>query len=380
MKKFYFLAAMASVALASCVNEESVDYGLQESNKAIVFNSPVVSGMSRAVAGEQPTTDTNKYSTSEKFRVYAQWDADKTFENWVTQDSEAAALYMNDVEVSYSGEITNGGWTSATPYYWPKEGTLTFAAYSPSDVNAFTHAYSATGLSVTDFTLQANTADQYDFMYSSRSYNRTDNTNQLDKDGVHTGKSYNGVDILFHHALTSIKFKVKAEADYGTTKIRVKQVSILNAYSQGDFAENHNEVSKNSNPEWTDQKLPVTYAAKTEATNQELTTDVKQLAGANDIILLPQLMKHSDTEHVSIEVYYSIQNGDGPEIPQTSVISLVTGNNGDFYHENDTDVDIDQWKMGYRYTYTIIIGLNKIYFSPEVDYWKDITVTPDLKI
>jgi len=50
------------------------------------------------------------------------------------------------------------------------------------------------------------------------------------------------------------------------------------------------------------------------------------------------------------------------------------------YEDSATSADIEAWEMGKRYTYTITIGLEKIYFSPEVTEWVDVTVTPDLTI
>lgn len=337
----------------------------QASDQKITFNAPVVGGMTRAVAGEQPSTDTKKYSTNEKFRVYAQWDKDGSFENWITANNDNQAIYMSDVEVAYDNSV--GGWSSdvagGNVYYWPKTGALTFAAYSPSDVSNFTHSYSEDGLSVTDFTVQAATANQYDFMYSTRSKDRTKSDNWLEAEPGHTAQSFNGVDILFKHALSSIKFKVKAKETYTNTTIRIKQVTILNAYSQGDFAESE-AATKAS---WSDHALPVNYAVKNNADNQVLSTDVAALADANDVILLPQAMKHSETESVKIKIDYSIQNGSGPELTQEATLDLATS-------------DVASWEMGKRYIYTIIFGLDKIYFSPEVVEWVDVNVTPDLTI
>ena len=274
MKKFYFLAAMASVALASCVNEESVDYGLQESNKAIVFNSPVVSGMSRAVAGEQPVG--GKYSIDENFRVYACWsngDYDATKSTWTVAGGD---LYMDNVEVTYD-QIVNG-WSSDAVnggqiYYWPKTGKLTFAAYSPADVNNFTPTYDKTGLKVNAFTVAGNVADQYDFMFSDRSYNRTESENELTPDANHTGGSYEGVDILFHHALSSIQFVAKTDKAYGNTKINITGIEIQNAYEKANFAEGMTDaagVQPKGTAAWSDWSSEKNYTIYNNATGQYL--------------------------------------------------------------------------------------------------------------
>lgn len=381
MKRFLFMSALASVALASCVNDEAMENTSKASDQKITFNAPVVSGTTRAVAGEQPNVETQKYSTAEKFRVYAQWDSDGNFDEWVSSASENAALYMSDVEVAYDGNVTNGAWSSdavdgGDVYYWPKEGGLTFAAYSPSDVYSFEHSYSNTGLSVTGFTVQAETKNQYDFMYSDLSKDRTESKNASEEKEGQTHQSFSGVDILFKHALSSIKFKVKTEGEYVNTRVQVKQITILNAYSKGDFKQNLNETDSDGNavlPTWSNWDVRTNYAVKSETTNQVLTSDVASLVGANDVILLPQsLGGSSDAEKVKVKVDYSITHGNstdgfGHELPQTTVLELATDN-------------VSSWEMGKRYIYTIIIGLDKIYFSPEVVDWVDVTVTPDLTI
>ncbi len=377
MKRFLFMSALASVALASCVNDEVMENTSKASDQKITFNAPVVSGTTRAVAGEQPGSD-GKYNIAEKFRVYAQWDYDGTFEHWITANSDKQALYMSNVEVAYDSE--KQGWTSNEPvYYWPKTGALTFAAYSPSDVNSFNPTYSDAGLSVNGFTVEDLIANQYDFMYSERSKNCTNNTDKYILE-ISQNKSYTGVDILFKHALSSIHFKVKAADIYTGTTIRVKQVTILNAYSKGDFAEDLNDANSDGvKASWSNLESIKNYAVKTNADNQVLSSgEAVPLSGANGVILLPQALKHSDTEHVKVKVDYSIQNRTGPELIQVAELDLVTGNNNGYY--KDGSVDIDEWEMGKRYTYTINIGLDKIYFSPEVVNWVDVTVTPDLTI
>lgn len=391
MKRFLFLSALASVALASCVNDEAMEMTPQASdNQKISFNLPVVSGTTRAemtpetpVPGEQAGAPgiTDKYSTDEEFCVYACWTGGdySTTATW----NAGSDLYMNDVMVKYSG-AGNNSWDPESagnnPYYWPKTGKLTFAAYSPAKVkNTFTHAYGKTGLTITDFAVADNVAEQYDLMYSTRSYNRTASVNQLTSGTEHTVDSYNGVDILFKHALSSIKFLVKSDADYTSagTEIKITKISILNAYEQGDFSENITDGgSYTADPKWANHETEFNYTAWN-GTAQLLNTTATALTGVTDIILLPQAFKHA-TNEVSIKVDYTIQNGSGPILAQTQTLSLATGNAGGYYENAGTD--IEEWEMGKRYIYTIIIGLEKIYFSPEVVEWVDVTVTPDLTI
>ena len=77
----------------------------------------------------------------------------------------------------------------------------------------------------------------------------------------------------------------------------------------------------------------------------------------NAIIALPQDL--GDDAKVTVE--YTIQSSGSTAIEQTKTVDLKTLT--------------AEWKMGYRYIYNITISLSKIYFSPEVEAWKDETMS-----
>lgn len=391
------MSALASVSLASCVNDEAMENttNANDNQQRISFNTPIVDGTTRAVAGEQPKDviisdgkqTFGQYSTKENFKVYAFWSKEQ-FSSW-TANGEVAKLYMNDVEVAHENndwapEHVSGG----NVYYWPKTGYLTFAAYSPADASSFTHTYGTSGLTITDFTVKDNVSEQYDLMFSERSYNRTQSVNTLDPVvDVHTGKTYNGVDILFKHALSSIKFKVKACGTYTGTSINITGISILNAYYKGTFNENYDETNKNNeDAAWTvsttDDKDYTVWTG-----TQAVTTTAQDLTNISDVILLPQNLKHSDTDRtlsVAVKVNYTITNSENVTLQQEAILYLDDQNsdktNDDYYDDQETNQDITAWEMGKRYIYTICIGLDAIYFSPEVYYWDNVYVTPEIHL
>ena len=155
MKKLFFLAALAGVALVSCTKNEVTP---SDNQNEITFAAPVVGTQLKAVPGE--LTDA-AYPVAEKFNVYAVWHAGD-FAGW-----EDGSLYMDDVMTQY--DDTFNGWRPIDRHYWPKNGKMTFAAYSPSDVNATDHSYGAAGLSLTDFQVESASADHVDVLYSVRS-------------------------------------------------------------------------------------------------------------------------------------------------------------------------------------------------------------------
>lgn len=387
MRKSLFFAAFACVALASCVTDDVSENNQEvKSPQKITFSAPVVSGITRAVAGEQPKGSPSKYSIDEHFKVYAMWSKAV----YAAGDWKEDNLYMNGVEVAHGGDEANY-WASEyynnqNPYYWPEDGYLTFAAYSPADADG-TISYSAEGLTINNFTVKDNCAEQYDLMYSIRSYNRRASENTLTGDG-YTTNSYQGVDILFKHALSSIKFKVKTNDEYTGTTIKIKKIEILNVSNKGTFNENITDGSTyDSKPKWTVDYASTNlkdYTAWKNTDGQTVSADPAQdLTGISDIILLPQDMVNSIANKIiAIRVIYSITSGSGKEIEQENTLYLNDSDNngtpGDYYKSNTTD--ITKWEMGKRYTYTINFGLDKIYFSPEVTNWTDVNVTPDLAI
>lgn len=355
MKKFFFLAALASVALASCVKNEPAKV---DSQKEISFTAPVLGASTKAnVFGEMA----NPYSQSEHLSVYAVWHTDVFAGTWSSK-----SLYMDNVETAYSSSLN--GWTSSAvsgglTYYWPKNGYLTFAAYSPSDLGTgVTHSYGDTGLKITNFQVPASATQQFDVLYSERSYNKQ-------KGSTNTNTPYDDVDLDFHHALSSIQFGVSTAQNYASSvTIKLYKISIYGVNSKGDFTEGiTNEVAYANTPAWSNQDNVVletnAYVYYDNASGLEVTNTENLLNGkANqtDLILLPQTLPA--TGYVKIEYGIDPAGTSTPEIKQTHTVQLST-------------LSATEWEPGKRYTYHVTIGLDEIYFAPEVLDWDEKTVT-----
>ena len=347
MKKSFLLAAFAGILLAGCTSDEQTEVATSRTDNPIVFNSPIVNAQTRAVAGEQPVN--GKYSTSESFHVYGVWSA-SDLATW-----GAATPYM-DTDVKYreiSTDIKQNYWASDVTYYWPKVGNLSFAAYSPAECSG-TKSYGANGLTITDFTVDATTANQYDLMYSERSLNRT-SSSQLGSGVTATYKS--GVDIQFKHALSSIKFQAKTSEDYSNTTIRIKKIEISGTCYKGTFSEQVTDGSTySSTPGWAVINEPTanSYIAYEDGTGIIISTSAQSVQ-SNDVILLPQTLP----DGAQFTITYTIQSQGSNEITQTATQTIK-------------DLTAT-WVMGKRYTYTIVFTLHQIFFTPEVSAWEDKT-------
>ena len=348
MKKFFFMAAMASVALASCVND--VSDVAAEQQKEINFAAPVVGNLSRVdVIGEIGTS----YDTDESFSVYAVWH-ESSFDKW-----EGAALYMSNVEVNHVGtdkdntSAGTGAWVANPTYYWPKVGVLSFAAYSPTRAkDDGTITYTKDGLQIQNFQVRPN-GQQYDLMYSERTINQSASRGE--------NNTYDGVDIKFKHALSSIKFTAKTDADYSSSiEIKIKKISLWGMYSKATFNQTITDGTSDlkGTPEWNtykdDSKILGSDPYIAYSGTLQLNHTTAQEANTNAVILLPQTF--SD-ENAKIRVDYTIKSLTGVEINQYKEVCIkdLSG----------------EWTYGYRYTYNITIGLDEVYFAPSVELWAD---------
>ena len=353
MKKFFMFAAMASVALASCVKNEPAMTVAQQDE--IAFDLPVVAPAVKSV------TETVEGAFNQSFKVWGYFSASE-MENFTN-----ATPYMPGVVIS----LQDGVWKSAgTKYYWPNNGYLTFVGYAPSDAVG-TYDVAATGLIIDDYVVDAD-AD-VDLLVSQISYNNT----KPNSDNDHGTEAYeNGAEIVFEHALSSVQFTVKTlqeilDNDY---TLVVKKISILGAQSKGDFTQKLEEtptqmaLSTTTNDGWaaTDPVVTANYVAYTNATATATPEGITltanplytngsdtQTANTTDLILLPQVIG----ENVKLEVVYTLANATmTTPAEQTTTVDL-----------NETTVD--QWLRGKRYTYNLTVKLDEITFDPEVSAW-----------
>lgn len=351
MKKTLLMMAVAAGAmLTGCVKNETANGGAVSGSK-ISFEAPAVTGITRAalVPGEIGTG----YDKGEHFSVYALYFANGTYTNF-----DAGTRYMNNVETAY--EETDNYWDSENAggqaYYWPNKGSLTFAAYSPSGAaEDCTVAWGAAGFTFTNFTVQSEPAKHYDLLFSERAYNKTQSET--------SSTTYKGgVDITFKHALSSVVFKTKLGDTYEDHTITLKNITLKNTFTKGNFNQGLGDANGavTTAAAWTGQTAENTTGYVAFDGSEEITsTTAAEPEGATRLIVLPQDLAHG-TNNVTIDVTYSIHNGTN-EIDQTATINIT-----------DPGYSLTKFEIGKRYIFTLIIGLDKITFSPKVDEWEDV--------
>ena len=332
---------MASVAFASCTKNEPTT-SVNE-NQAITFATPVVSNLTKASLYFDDTV----FPKTQTFNVFGYYHEGNF--------AGTGTSYMNDVTVSYSADLgTNedagtGAW-SVAGYYWPKNGKLTFDAYAPSTIPMTSTA--AAGLAITsDYEVKNTVADQVDILFSDRAYDKTASTGNI--------ATYDGVDIQFNHALSVVQVKVAAANTAAYNNIKITKISAKSVANKGKFAQNYtNGKTVSTAPSWTvNTNSSNEYIFGISETVLESTT----LSTYGDYhILLPQTFVSGGA---TLVIEYSIKHG-SEWLPQTNSYPLYNAYN-----------DIEGWEMGKRYTYNFKIGLDQVYFAPQVDAWVDVDTT-----
>lgn len=347
MKKSLLFAALAVVAMASCTKNE-----ISQSTRTneITFATPVLARHTKS----QEIIGTT-YPTSASFNVYAWYNSEAAF------NASTASPYMEDVKVDYNGADFDasdgvGAWVpSSKKYYWPKQGVLSFDAYSPNGLVGTVSATAAEGIKVVDHTVNTTLSSQQDFLYATRTLDKTSSTG--------TNNTYDGVDIAFKHALAVVKFTAKTRDDYsGTTTIKIKDIKIQSINNVGTFE----QKESTSNPGWSAQTGTVEYVALTsanDAASVKITSSSTDVAGCSTVIVLPQDFTASK-QKLHIEYYMTTD--------ATGAKPLLQKADLDFYNTTAL-ADNNKWEMGKRYTYNIVIGLDEIYFAPSVTNWVDVT-------
>ncbi len=371
-KTFIFLAAAA--ALVACSKNEETSY-----------ISPADNEISYIVAPKTKAATTTEFNNTWTFKSTAFYLP--TAESWATHTTTPTE-YIKGVDISYN--TTDGVWRNATKkYYWPKDGKLTFFAWTSLEQgDDVTGTYDNTKKVVT---LTENQTVSY--LTSGVNVNATDGV-KIENYDVTTNKNYDllvadikadqtkntdpktyykvGVPTLFRHKLSQVLFSAvtvdsnKAAYDYKTNdsitftlnSITFTKIDKINTYTQG--------VSTTSlDGAWGTASATdnLTYANYT--SGKELTSTVTPLVDAGNLYYyLPQTFEQDKTDSDCFVVSYKITYANGTEENLTATFPLNSA--------TAENVIFDKWEMGKRYTINLKFSLNEILWDPAVQDWEDV--------
>ena len=332
MKKI-FIALLAVAALASCAKTEDVYTG--ENAEIKIKPAAALATKANVTAAINGT----EYPTAENFDVYAYWNTDPAGSKFTD-----GTLYLgiDGPAVEFTNKGLYWGGKDET-YYWPKNGSLRFAAYSPASVdmahNLATDTYTATG-----YTQPSNTAKTWDLLVAptSASYNSM--------------TAAENVSVVFEHALSWITVKVVAKDADAAQAFDIKKVTINDVVTTADLAAVMTEAKTEDKMQWTLSDSKEGYVVFEGSQNVTLEPTVIETT-TDGTIVIPQA-----TTSITID-YTQLALPGTPQLDNQSVtVDLIL---------DDQDTP---WKAGKHYIYTLVFGLDEILINPDVADWEDVVV------
>lgn len=349
MKKIISIV-LGVAALAACT-KTSVSY---EQPGEIALAPVTRANMTKAaITGEV-------FPTSNDMGVYAYYNTAANAGTAKAKFLDGSALYLNDVHFINKNDSNWGGETS---YYWPKTGSLVFAAYSPKAAGL---AYDATGnsFSKTDYVQETDLSKTVDLLWSPMTATSYD-------------KATAAVPMTFYHAMSWITIKVKAANEDSQNKFRVKSILLNKIIDKGSFVTSVDSDGKNiitwtPSIEGADKKtLSVFNKARSEDSHVVATTTAVDLENAvRGTVVIPQSLG----EEATLTIVFSQENpAGGFTADQTLTFKLKDCKIG--------TTAIDSWVNGKHYIYTLSFNIkgegtedNEILIAPSLKDWKDVTV------
>ena len=328
MKKIFF-SLLAIAAIASCAKTEAVYEGADSEIKLV----PVTALQTKA--NVLAAIDGTEYPTAENFDVYGYWK------------NVGAGQTYTDGQSYFGGavEFTNKGnyWGGVTPYYWPKNGALRFAAYSPADLD-LAHNQEGDTFSVDGYAQPSNTAETWDFLVAPTSESYTAMT------------ATEKVSVVFEHALSWITLQVKAKDAAAEDVFTIKSVKINGVNTTADFEASMLGQEMVQYESWTNWGTPAEYVVfdGVQGVTAEPTVIENTTAGT---LVIPQA-----TTNVTVVFNQKGVNGTMDMTDMEVNLDLVLNQ------------DNEPWRPGYHYIYTLVFGLDEILINPSVDIWNEYVV------
>lgn len=370
MKKNIIIALAACVALAACTKNEVKPVNVDQE---ITFQAVVDKAATKAGTFDNSAT----YPTDRPFGTFAFF---YTTSGGYTKD---APKYIDNAKVENTTSATSGeAWTTNPKYYWPKQGFLTFMSYSPynelnTKVTCAPTKDAMAEIKITDWDVDAN--QDVDIMIADRVDNLTAN-------GSHGG--YTGVPTVFRHKLAQIvKFSVKTKEDFrnldennlpqaGSKLFFLKKIELQKIVTKGSFSSGI-EPSNINIGVW----FPLTSSEGTDYTwyNNEEATLAKGNASEFNTTAVALSSGDINTNGYLLVRPQNFAENDNKKIKITYVIRSYTSASD---YSDETVVQsfniysaTQSWGINKKYSFTITVDLNQIYWAPSVENWEDATST-----
>lgn len=341
MKKSLFLAALATIALASCTQNE--DFSQPEK---INFN-PV---NYKTQSTKAPINGAYYTSSDPSFGIFA-FHTDKGWDVASTQDApNPVSEYIPKSIVSWQTDK----WNTATDAYWPLSGKLTFIGYTPyyygnlstNGTVTASYAKSTKTLSITGFSAQY----QDDLMYTLPSDAKDLTANTVNY--VNGTTSYKGVPIKFRHALSQIVVTAKVAQEYAGATFKINSISLQQMNDNATLT-----VTESASPvaSWGEASDAASFTILN-AETATLTTGAASVG--TPVLVIPQELEDNQQKLV---ISYSM-----------TFNNVTTSTSKDVYLNSGANDALTALAMGKKYTLNLTLYADRILYSPSVaEDWSD---------
>lgn len=360
MKKVLFFSLAAGLALAACTKNEVRPV---EVDQEITYQTITTKAASAMDEGNHFISYAYFLEKDKK------WDTDN--------DRNGASAYISAADISYDRQTTC--WKAASPYYWPKQGSLTFFAWSTNNASPSVFAWdtnnespsltpknptcsTAKGIEVSSYDITAN--KNVDFLVAEIVKEQTHNTTQVN------GKTWaNGVPTVFKHTLSKLAFQIQTvdntgnAKDYSSESIKfnVKSITLKSVKNKCAYAQTWGTGAAASGHAWSDisgtEQIEVPVFTGNYPATPTATTLTK--SGDDYEIVIPQDFDNSASTEDLLEIKYDITTSyTGSDVVEhvTQTVKL-------------SDVYPNNWEVNKLYTLLIKLSVNEIYWAPTVEEW-----------
>lgn len=293
------------------------------------------------------------FPTTNDMGVYAFYNAGKLVGTPKEEFLTGSAAYLNNVK--FVNRTGTGNWGGETSYYWPKTGSLVFAAYSPSAANL---AYSAgeDKFSKADYVQSTELANTVDLLWSPMTAESHD-------------KTTTAVPMVFYHAMSWVTVQAVAANSESEGKFKVKSVKLNGIVNKGSFETTVDDI------DWTLSSAAVDVKTLT-VFNNDAYKEIPKMTPAEVLenvakgtVVIPQSLGDA----VTLTVVFSqvMPTGDW-SADQTLTFKLNKCTVG------EPAVALNKWDNGKHYIYTLnfnikgAAGENEILIKPTLTDWENV--------
>ena len=294
------------------------------------------------------------FPTTNDMGVYAFYNAGKLVGTPKEEFLTGSAAYLNNVK--FVNRTGTGNWGGEKSYYWPKTGSLVFAAYSPSAANL---AYSAgeDKFSKADYVQSTDLANTVDLLWSPMTAKSHD-------------KTTTAVPMVFYHAMSWVTVQAVAANSESEGKFKVKSVKLNGIVNKGSFETAVDDIDWNLSSAAVDVKTLTVF-------NNDAYKEIPKMTPAEVLenvekgtVVIPQSLGDA----VTLTVVFSqvMPTGDW-SADQTLTFKLNKCTVG------EPAVALNKWDNGKHYIYTLnfnikgAAGENEILIKPTLTDWEKVT-------